>query len=234
MAAAARFAGGAARHVFEPRRGLSRARNAGVSSTDGDVILFLDDDMRPPANWLEGLAVPILEGRADATVSQFRAGAGRDRPWLTDAERAMLITEHTIDSSAPFLVASFAISRVALGACGGFEEELGAGGRVWGGEDILLTHQLRAHGFVLVAVPEVVVEHWFDVDKMERQTLDKRAVMGARSEAWIAYHWFGRDSRPSHLKAPVLRLMGRRRAFAWHDQMRIEARRPRKFSKSPS
>jgi glycosyltransferase involved in cell wall biosynthesis len=234
VVAQARFVGWSVRHLFEPEGGLSRARNAGIRTSEGEVVLFIDDDMRPPEKWLEGLALPIITGRAAATVSQFKAGRGRDRPWLTDADRAMLITERTVDSNHPFLVASFAVSRDALERCGGFEEELGAGGPVWGGEDILLTLQLRDRGLTVVAVPEVVVEHWFDVRKLNRADLDDRAAEGSRSEAWIAYHWFGRDPRPSFLKAPLLRLLKRGREFAWHDQMRIESRRPRKFAQVKS
>ena len=230
VVARARFAAQPVRRLEEPVEGPSRARNAGIRASRGEVVLFLDDDMRPPPMWLQGLARPILDGRAEATVSQFRAAEGRDRSWLTDNDRAMLITEQTLDYEHPFLVASFAVTREALEVCGGFEEELGAGGGIWGGEDVLLTLQLRARGYAILTVPEIVVEHWFDPAKLDRAALDARAAAGARSEAWIAYHWFGRGARASRVKAPILRLLGRERQFAWHDQMRIESRRPRKYA----
>src|SRR3954452_14161973 len=36
-------------------RGLSGARNTGVEATSGDVIVFLDDDARADAEWLEAM-----------------------------------------------------------------------------------------------------------------------------------------------------------------------------------
>src|SRR5262245_4534356 len=38
--------------VFEPALGLSRARNAGVAASSGDLLLFTDDDVRVSPTWM--------------------------------------------------------------------------------------------------------------------------------------------------------------------------------------
>jgi GT2 family glycosyltransferase len=40
-------------------RGLSGARNTGITSTDADVTVFLDDDAVPEPGWLAGLLAPF-------------------------------------------------------------------------------------------------------------------------------------------------------------------------------
>lgn len=41
-----------ARYVFEPRQGLSYARNRAVQEASGDLIIFTDDDVRVDPRWL--------------------------------------------------------------------------------------------------------------------------------------------------------------------------------------
>jgi glycosyltransferase involved in cell wall biosynthesis len=40
------------RYVFEPRQGLSHARNRAVQEAGGDLIIFTDDDVRVDPRWL--------------------------------------------------------------------------------------------------------------------------------------------------------------------------------------
>ena len=40
------------RAVFEPRQGLSHARNAGISQAQAPIIAFTDDDVRVEADWI--------------------------------------------------------------------------------------------------------------------------------------------------------------------------------------
>ena len=209
--AARGLVGGAdARVLVELKPGVSRARNRGARAATGDVLLFLDDDMRPPTAWLKGLVSPIAAGEAAATVSQFRAGAGRYRAWMTDEEHGMFVTEHSVESEHPFLVGgSMAISRAAFESCGGFEERLGPGALGAGGEDLLLTYQLQASGRRVLCVPDVVTEHWFDEGKLTRIGIRERRVAGALSDVWLAYHWFGRSDWREHPKLLALRMAAR-------------------------
>ena len=192
--------------VFEPKPGVSRARNRGAKESRGDVLLFLDDDMRPPARWLEGLVRPIAAENAAATVGQFKAGPDRRRPWMTDDDRGMFVTEHSVEADRPFLVGgSMAISRAAFEFCGGFDERIGPGVLGAGGEDLLMTYQLQAAGYRILCVSEVVTEHWFDKAKLSRAGIRERRIAGAMSDVWLAYHWFGRNDG---LERPKLITLG--------------------------
>ncbi len=59
----------------QPRRGLSRARNMGVEkmlAADGDMILFVDDDMRLPPEYLRILVVEMQKRNADAVRGKMK------------------------------------------------------------------------------------------------------------------------------------------------------------------
>lgn len=42
------------RHVFEPRQGLSHARNRAIAEARGEIIAFIDDDVLVEDDWLAG------------------------------------------------------------------------------------------------------------------------------------------------------------------------------------
>jgi hypothetical protein len=156
-----------------------------------------------------------------------------------------------MDPAHPFVVAgSMGIRRDLFELIGGFEEELGPGALGAGGEDLLMTDQIRGAGQEVVCVSDVVVEHWMDETKLTHDALVARAADGARSEAWLARHWHGRVDRYPAAKVVALRALRKfsrvRRSryaatgvaswdgvmaarIAWHSQMAIEQRRPPKY-----
>jgi GT2 family glycosyltransferase len=52
--------------VSEHRKGLSYARNAGISTSKGDIVITTDDDVTMPPDWLEKLVTPFA--RADVMI----------------------------------------------------------------------------------------------------------------------------------------------------------------------
>ena len=68
------------RYLLEPRRGKGYAYNAGIAATSGDILLFTDDDVRPPDDWLLGMCGPILSGDADAVAGGLRLAPHLHRP----------------------------------------------------------------------------------------------------------------------------------------------------------
>jgi glucosyl-dolichyl phosphate glucuronosyltransferase len=47
------------RYVFEEKRGIPFARNAGIEKAQYEIVAFMDDDCRPAHNWLEELVKPF-------------------------------------------------------------------------------------------------------------------------------------------------------------------------------
>jgi glycosyltransferase involved in cell wall biosynthesis len=73
------------RYVFEPRQGLSYARNTGIREAQADIVAFTDDDVRVASGWVEAIV------RAFEAHSGVECLGGRTLPlwpapppaWLT-------------------------------------------------------------------------------------------------------------------------------------------------------
>jgi len=68
-----------ARYVFEPRSGLSIARNTGIANASGEIIAFTDDDCIPARDWLtqklRNFSDPAVWACTGRVVQHSNAGA---------------------------------------------------------------------------------------------------------------------------------------------------------------
>ena len=189
------------RYVLEPLPGQVRARNAGLrAAAHADVIVFTDDDVRPPRDWIEGMCRPILAGKGDAVAGwvhfspPYEALLARE-PFRS--RRGWFASTEDIDPAAPgrLVGANMAFSRRAAEATGEFDPELGPGALGFF-DDSLWSWRLMAAGFRLVgAAPGISVEHHFDRTRLTRATLLAMAERMGRSAAWVEYHWDGSEGR---------------------------------------
>jgi glycosyltransferase involved in cell wall biosynthesis len=179
------------RYIREARVGQCFARNTGVSAARGKVIVFTDDDIRFPADWIAGISRPILSGEADAVGGGIKLAPHLNRPWITDAHRWRLAsTQGLSDASKPALIgANFAFGRHVLDRVPAFDTELGPGALGFG-DETLFSWQLAAAGYRIVAAPaSAAVEHHFDPSRLSRKSLLAVADKQARSSAYLNYHW---------------------------------------------
>jgi glycosyltransferase involved in cell wall biosynthesis len=67
------------RYLFEPRQGLSHARNAGIATAEGEIVVFIDDDVRARSDWLRNIK------RAFVLYADVECVGGKILPnWKTD------------------------------------------------------------------------------------------------------------------------------------------------------
>ncbi len=109
-------AGMRARVVREATPGLSHARNTALKVATGDILLFTDDDIIVPSDWLNAMVRPISESRADAVSCGVEMDARLEREWLTPRHRGALACTGRLWTGAPseqitLLGASMAFSR---------------------------------------------------------------------------------------------------------------------------
>jgi GT2 family glycosyltransferase len=124
-----------ARYEPHPRPlGLNVARNTGVERSHGELVVFLDDDVRATPHWLAALLCAAVEHPdVDVFAGQIRArlegggwgshSCGRERPPVTTLELG------ASDTDAAFAWgANMAIRRPALERVGPFDVTLAHGG----------------------------------------------------------------------------------------------------------
>jgi glycosyltransferase involved in cell wall biosynthesis len=177
------------RLVHEPRRGQCHARNRGLAESAGDVVLFTDDDVRPPADWIEGMCRPILDGEADAVAGGVVPAPHLWRPWLKELGGWVACT-NGLDPNEPgrMVGANMAFSRRVLERVPGFDTELGPG-TLGFHDDTLFSRQLLRAGYRIAGRLDVAVEHHFDEGRLcARQFADLARRMG-RSDAYVLHHW---------------------------------------------
>jgi O-antigen biosynthesis protein len=163
------------RYVVEPRVGLSRARNTGVSVAAGDIVAFLDDDETPDVFWLAALAHGFARGSDVGCVT------GPILPACLDTEAQLLFEEfggHVKDRGFTSAVFSrdgpqsplyprppfgaggnMAFRRETLTRIGRFDTALGAGTPALGAEDTLALALVMLAGEKIAYEPAAFVRH---------------------------------------------------------------------------
>lgn len=191
LAAVRAVAAGRARVIDAPERGAGPARNAGVAAARGDILVFLDSDCRPEADWLaRGLAAL---GGADVIGGAVRVVA-ENAAAPTPVEAFELVFAFRNDlyvARKGFTVtANMFVRRAVFEAVGPFRNGMS--------EDVEWCHRARARGYRLAYAPGAVVAHparrtWDDLVRKWRRTTREAYLLarpgGLRVLPWLARAW---------------------------------------------
>lgn len=202
-------------YALEAEQGLGRARNTGVSVAKGNVLLFVDDDVEVPVDWVDEMSRPILAQECDLVAGAIRPGEGRVLPWMGNHFRSTLLLEPVDGEQHHLIGASFSCHRRVFERVS-FDPALGAGSPYGSAEDVFFYEQAKAAGFVTHGCSRAPVLHNFDLARLRHRALRRTASAIGRSDAYVAHHW-------RHSPLGQLRL---RIAFDW---LRLEAVRRRRF-----
>lgn len=155
--------------LFEPRQGLSHARNCGIAATEGEYVVFMDDDEVADENLLKvyydffennsgavgagGLMLPVYETKKPRWMSKYTEGP-------------ISGTLHLGKRAKPFPKGSFfiggnmAIRRTAFSRHGLFNPELGRkGDLLLAGEEKDIFNRITSDGTPCYYLPMAVVHH---------------------------------------------------------------------------
>lgn len=189
-----------ARYYLSRLKGLSRARNIGLRVADAEIIAFLDDDMVPHPLWLSSLV-------AEFTDDGVMAATGPMLPLpLTNAcdKELKLALERNPWGSHHFQIdrfhrhwfertnfggigdGNFAVRRAAFNKVSGFDERLGRGATIDGGEDHYAFFNLVDAGFKVAYTPQAIVFH--PNSPITRDVLRKQVTDTIAFAAFLAWN----------------------------------------------
>lgn len=210
-------------YKWAPDRGLSRARNAGLTHSSGDIVAFLDDDILVHPDWLHEIVEALTEraqGNERYVISgQVLPGAPEvPGAW---APATVLHTEpqsHSGKLRKDVLPGgNMAAYRAAFEEVGPFDERLGAGAPLPAAEDNDLGYRLLQAGYTLQHRPEVVAYHrsWREGGALLRLKYDYGRGQGGfyvkhiLNGDWFMVHRFAADAY-RHLERALQRAAARR------------------------
>jgi cellulose synthase/poly-beta-1,6-N-acetylglucosamine synthase-like glycosyltransferase len=203
-----------ARYLREPNPGLSRARNAATRAATGEIVAYLDDDAFPAPDWLRFLVPHFDDPRVAAVTGTIRAPVSNSEAeplWeRLGGFRPSGGSPTSLDRDTPgwFRVAHFggigngsnmAFRRSAFAQWRGFNEDLGRGHIVPGGEEHYAFYELVERGYRVVYAPRAVVYHPAPADAAE---LEQRYLASLHESGMYIAYVFGHlpHCRPELLK----------------------------------
>jgi glycosyltransferase involved in cell wall biosynthesis len=144
---------GPVRVIYEPRKGLVRARETGRLHADGEILAYLDADCRAPLHWLERMERHFL--RSSRTIAL--TGPYRYYDWdllgrvlvraydFSLAPFAHVVAQRVLQIGAILYGGNFAVRRSALERIGGFDTRID-----FHGEDTNLARRLVSIGRIAI------------------------------------------------------------------------------------
>lgn len=204
----------------EPEPGLSRARNRGLASAQGEIVAFTDDDAVVDDRWLARLVEGFQAAPGVGCVTGLSLPAELETPpqvWFEQFggfgkgfERQIFdrLSHRRIDPLYPYKLGIFgsglnmAFDRSVIRGLGGFDESLGAGSRVSGGEDLDAFLRIIMAGYSLVYEPRALVWHYHrrTVSELQRQLHGS----GTGLSAVVTKHLLARETRSEMVtRAPL-------------------------------
>ncbi len=172
---------GRVRYIFEAQQGHTRAKNAGIRESRGEILAFVDDDVTVEPAWLDNLAGGLRDGEWSGSGGRILPPQGfSPPPWLAlkgpwgqggalCAQFDMGDTARQITEEPPY-GANMAFRKEMFEKYGGFRTDLGhCGDGLIGNDDTEFGRRLMAGGERLRYEPLAVVYHSIPADRLNKK-----------------------------------------------------------------
>ena len=160
------------RHVYEAKKGIGPARNCGMRSATGDVIIWTDDDCVLDIDHISQ-AVAYYKNDKEPTLRYGSVYLGDEKDWPMTVHTCPYIRQWKKDrSDLPFpnmgsmIGCNMMIPREIIEAVGPYDERFGTK-IIPGGEDADLGFRIYDLGYLIEYVPDMRVKHFHGRDTAE-------------------------------------------------------------------
>ncbi|HEX6334471.1 MAG TPA: glycosyltransferase [Flavisolibacter sp.] len=180
------------RYLTETQQGSSFARNTGARHARGELLCFMDDDAMAEPGFLENIrrfhrAHPGVHGFGGRIIPRYIPS---EPPWMSHFVSSLVGNFHYADDVTEFsankypLESNMVVSKKAFDEVGGFSTALpGVKGTLRiGGEGKDLYFRLKQRGYGVYYVPDMVVHHVVETDKLTPEYMYRVASGIGRGE----------------------------------------------------
>ena len=142
---------------FPSEKGRSSARNEGIRSTSGDILVFLDSDMEAQKGFLQSHIMSHQVNLHTAVIGRIVWPKGGSFLRYIGSRGVMKLKPGETIPPWYFVTGNASIERSDLPGKIPFDETLPA----WGGEDLDLGMQLHSHSIRFAYAPDAISYHNF-------------------------------------------------------------------------
>jgi glycosyltransferase involved in cell wall biosynthesis len=193
-------------YVYEANPGRSRALNAGIAATRGDLVGMIDDDEEIDRRWLSTIAAAFADPSTDFIGGPYLPRWGGERPkWLGKAYRAAVgwveagqaIQQFGPGCDAMLMGGNAVIRRALLERVGPYSADLGRtpGGRLLSCEDEDMFTRLLAEGGRGFYRPDLIIHHYIAPERLTKRYFRRwcfwrgvsRGILDRRRPAPVKY-----------------------------------------------
>ena len=205
------------RYIFEPKQGLSNARNTGIREARGEILVFLDDDEIASSGWVENLTANLHSGEWAGAGGRVLPPSSFSPPrWLSALNSSLAGPLAVFDPALeagqltePPFGANMAFRREVFDKYGGFRTDLGRAGRnMISNEDTEFGRRLIGVGLRLRYEPSALTYHPVEESRLHPSYFLSWWFNKGRSDV----REFGNQSNRTRLIGIPLRLF---RALPW-------------------
>jgi glycosyltransferase involved in cell wall biosynthesis len=162
--------------LFEPLPGVCRAHNRGIAATESDYLVFPDDDVRVPPNWLESFLIHFEtkdEKLAIIGGEIVPIWKGKKPDWITEGMLVFLSATTNLGHlpryvgfEEYFIECNCCYRRKDLAEIGNFPEYLGrSGNSLLCGQNVVESG-IKQRGGLALYDPNIIVRHIIHADRL--------------------------------------------------------------------
>ncbi|MDA7857978.1 glycosyltransferase [bacterium] len=174
--------------ILNSEPGLSKQRNCGVKSANGEIMVFIDDDVKADKYWLSNLIkkydpqVGIVGGRVEPLLEENLPG------WMEGHELLLggfnSIQERKIKTGS-IIGCNFSVRKEVLEECGLFDEKLGRGSKFFtAGEENVLIRKIKEK-YKVVYSHEALAYHFIQKERISQEYINSRAYENGKIMAFM-------------------------------------------------
>ncbi|MDD5255212.1 MAG: glycosyltransferase family 2 protein [Candidatus Omnitrophica bacterium] len=182
--------GGKLRYVFEPRLGVSAARNKGIKESVGDIVAFIDDDCVVTEDWLMQLYDTLQRRNADMVGGKILPLFPDDAPaWARQEgikDKFSLLDRgdeefRVLSLKDELYGGNLAVRKSGLLEIGGFDVHFGSvGASMLFGDEKEVVCRFLMLGKTVYYQPKAVVYHQVRKDKLSKAFCLRKAFADGR------------------------------------------------------